>query len=221
MDALSAYMSAAANRVLPAEAAEHAKHHLIDTLAAMISGSQLLPGQAALRYATAHAGKGAATIVGSTLTAGPGDAALANGVMAHADETDDSHNASRSHPGCAVVPAALATGEELGIDGARFLRAVTLGYDIGTRVVTAMGGAEFSYASSLSTASPEHSGRGRCRLRRSRRPADALGADYTAQHPLGSSPGGAISITSRRRSFLHTGAQWRRLGAGAIRLERR
>ena len=151
MDALSAYMSAAANRVLPAEAAEHAKHHLLDTLAAMISGSQLLPGQAALRYATAHAGKGAATIVGSTLTAGPGDAALANGVMAHADETDDSHNASRSHPGCAVVPAALATGEELGIDGARFLRAVTLGYDIGTRVVTAMGGAEFSYASSLST----------------------------------------------------------------------
>jgi 2-methylcitrate dehydratase PrpD len=47
--------------------------------------------------------------------------------MAHADETDDSHNASRSHPGCAVVPAALAAGEEFGIDGARFLRAVTLG----------------------------------------------------------------------------------------------
>jgi 2-methylcitrate dehydratase PrpD len=151
MDALTAYMSAAANRVLPAEAAEHAKHHLLDTLAAMISGSQLLPGRAALRYATAHAGKGVATIVGSTLTAGPGDAALANGVMAHADETDDSHNASRSHPGCAVVPAALATGEELGIDGTRLLRAVTLGYDIGTRVVMAMGGAEFSYASSLST----------------------------------------------------------------------
>src|SRR6202045_527541 len=139
MDALSAYMSAAANRVLPAEAADHAKHHLLDTLAAMISGSQLLPGQAALRYAIAHAGKGAATIVGSTLTAAPIDAALANGVMAHADETDDSHNASRSHPGCAVVPAALAASEQFGIDGARFLRAVTLGYDIGTRVVLAMG----------------------------------------------------------------------------------
>jgi len=49
MDALSAYMSAAANRVLPAEAADHAKHHLLDTLAAMLSASQLLPGQAALR----------------------------------------------------------------------------------------------------------------------------------------------------------------------------
>jgi len=71
--------------------------------------------------------------------------------MAHADETDDSHNGSRSHPGCAVAPAALAVGEAFGIDGARLLRAVTLGYDIGTRVVLAMGGAALSYETSLST----------------------------------------------------------------------
>jgi 2-methylcitrate dehydratase PrpD len=151
IDALCAYMSAAATRALPAEVAEHAKQHLLDTLAAMISGSQLLPGQAALRYVSSRAGKGAATVAGSALTAAAGDAALANGVAAHADETDDSHNASRSHPGCAVVPAALAAGEEFAIDGARLLRAVTLGYDIGTRVVMAMGGADFSYESSLST----------------------------------------------------------------------
>jgi 2-methylcitrate dehydratase PrpD len=151
MQTLSDYMAAAGSRPLPDEATEHAKHHLLDTLAAMISGSELLPGQAAQRYIRAHGGKGAATIAGTMLTAAPSDAALANGVMAHADETDDSHNASRSHPGCAIVPAALAVGEELGIDGARFLRAVTLGYDVGTRVVMAMGGAEFSYESSLAT----------------------------------------------------------------------
>ena len=151
MNELSAYMSAAGTRALPAEATEHAKHHLLDTLAAMISGSQLLPGQAALRYVLAHAGKGAATIAGSAVTAAPVEAALANGVMAHADETDDSHNASRSHPGCAIVPAALAAGEEFGIDGVRFLRAVALGYDVGTRVIMAMGGFELSYESSIST----------------------------------------------------------------------
>src|SRR5437588_1124275 len=151
MAALSAYMIEAGTRALPDEAAEQAKHHLLDTLAAMISGSELPPGQAALRYVRAHGGKGPATVAGSSLTAAPSDAALANGVMAHADETDDSHNASRSHPGCAIVPAALAVAEELGIDGARFLRAVTLGYDIGTRVVLALGGAEFSYESSLAT----------------------------------------------------------------------
>jgi 2-methylcitrate dehydratase PrpD len=120
-------------------------------LAAMISGSELLPGQAALRYVAAHSGKGTATVVATRLTAGAADAALANGVMAHSDETDDSHNASRSHPGCSVVPAALAAGEEFGIDGARLLRAVALGYDIGPRVVMAMGGAAFSYQSSLAT----------------------------------------------------------------------
>jgi 2-methylcitrate dehydratase PrpD len=151
MSTLSTYISAAGTRALPAEVTEHAKYHLLDTLAAMISGSELLPGQAAQRYIRAHGEKGAATIAGSALTAAPVDAALANGVMAHSDETDDSHNASRSHPGCAVVPAALAVGEELGIDGARLLRAVTLGYDIGTRVIIAMGGAAFSYGSSLST----------------------------------------------------------------------
>jgi 2-methylcitrate dehydratase PrpD len=107
MNALSTYMSAAGTRALPTEVAEQAKYHLIDTLAAMISGSELLPGEAALRYIRAHGGRGAATIAGSALTAAAVDAALANGVMAHADETDDSHNASRSHPGCAVVPAAL------------------------------------------------------------------------------------------------------------------
>jgi 2-methylcitrate dehydratase PrpD len=151
MNALSAYMSAAGARALPAEVAEQAKHHLLDTLASMISGSELAPGQAAQRYIRSYSGKGSSTIVGTTLTASPVDAALANGLLAQADETDDSHNASRSHPGCAVVPAALAVGEELGIDGARFLRSVTLGYDVGTRVVMAMNGAAFSYESSFAT----------------------------------------------------------------------
>lgn len=151
MGTLSAYMSAARTRTLSEEVAEQAKFHLLDTLSAMISGSELPPGQAAQRYIRERGGNGGVTVIGSTLTAPPIDAALANGVMAHADETDDSHNESRSHPGCSVVSAALAAGEVYGIDGVGLLRAVTLGYDIGTRVVMAMGGAAFSYESSLST----------------------------------------------------------------------
>src|SRR5438874_6700616 len=78
MSALSAYMSAAAGRPLPAEVAEHAKHHILDTFAAMVSGSELPPGQAALRYLRAHGGKGGTTIAGANLTAAPVEAALAN-----------------------------------------------------------------------------------------------------------------------------------------------
>jgi 2-methylcitrate dehydratase PrpD len=152
MSTLSTYMSAARSRALPEDVIEQAKYHLLDSLAAMVSGSELPPGQAAQRYVREHSGGGGTiTVVGSALTAPPIDAALANGVMTHADETDDSHNESRSHPGCAVVPAALAAGEAYGIDGTVLLRAVTLGYDIGTRVVMAMGGAAFSYESSFAT----------------------------------------------------------------------
>src|SRR5437763_5980276 len=151
MNTLSAYMGAAPTHALPEDVAEHAKHHMLDTIAAMISGSELPPGQAAQRYIREHGGNGAVAVVASAVTAAPSDSALANGVMAHADETDDSHNESRSHPGCAVVPAALASGEIHGIDGTGLLRAVALGYDVGTRVVMAMGGAAFSYESSLAT----------------------------------------------------------------------
>jgi len=151
MRELSEYMSAAASRALPDDVIENAKHHILDTLAAMVSGSELPPGLAALRYAAARGFKGAATIVGSILTAGPADAALTNGVLAHSNETDDSHGPSRSHPGCAVMAAALAAGEQFGIDGARLLRAVTLGYDVGTRVSMAMGGVAFSNESHKSS----------------------------------------------------------------------
>ena len=76
MQTLSDYMAAAGSRPLPDEATEHAKHHLLDTLASMISGSELLPGQAAQRYIRAHGGKGAASIAGTKLTAAPGDAVV-------------------------------------------------------------------------------------------------------------------------------------------------
>jgi 2-methylcitrate dehydratase PrpD len=151
MSALSAYMGEAGMRALPPDAVEHAQHHVLDTLAAMVSGSELAPGQAALRFARAQGGRTAATVVASSLLVNPIEAALANGVLAHADETDDSHNPSRSHPGAAVVPAALAAGEEFGIDGARFLRAVVLGYDVGPRVPMAMGDVEFRNSGHLST----------------------------------------------------------------------
>src|ERR1700758_3567827 len=151
MNTLSSYMSAARAKALPEDVTEQAKYHLLDTLSAMISGSELPPGQAAQRYIREHVGNGGVTVGGSALTAAPIDAALANGVMAHSDETDDSHNESRSHPGCAVVPAALAAGEVYGLDGICLLRAITLGYDVGPRVVMAMGGAAFSYESSLAT----------------------------------------------------------------------
>lgn len=137
MTRLSAYMSEARDRALPDEVIEKVKRHVLDTVAAMVSGSELAPGLAAIKFARAYGGKPVATIVADTTLCGPIEAALANGVMAHADETDDTL-AGPWHPGCAVVPAALAAGEQFGNSGAHFLHAVALGYDIGTRVLLAL-----------------------------------------------------------------------------------
>jgi 2-methylcitrate dehydratase PrpD len=151
MSALSAYMAAAKDRALPADVAEKAKHHILDTIAAMVSGSELPPGHAALALARAQAGRPIATVVGSTILTGPMDAALVNGVLAHSDETDDSHGPSQSHPGASIVPAALALGEERGVSGEHYLRAVTLGYDVGPRMTMALGGVTFRNESRRST----------------------------------------------------------------------
>lgn len=151
MEKLSAYMSEAASRPLPPEVLEKTKQHILDTLAAMISGSELPPGRAALQFARANGGREVATVVTSNFLCGPIEAALTNGVLAHADETDDSHSPSQSHPGCAVVPAALAAGELFAISGAHFLRAVALGYDIGPRFAVTLGGQRFEAESHWST----------------------------------------------------------------------
>jgi 2-methylcitrate dehydratase PrpD len=151
MERLSAYMSEASSRALPDEVVEKTKQHLFDTLAAMISGSELPPGRAALQFARGYGGREVATVVASNFLCGPIEAALTNGMLSHADETDDSHSPSQSHPGCAVIPAALAVGEQFGISGTHFLRAVALGYDIGPRFTMTLGGQRFEAESHWST----------------------------------------------------------------------
>jgi 2-methylcitrate dehydratase PrpD len=135
METLSTYMSEAGQRALPMAVAEQTKDHILDTFAAMISGSELPAGRHAMQFARAIGGEGSATIVASNLLRGPIDAAIVNGACAQADETDDNYSAGGAHPGCAVIPAALAMGESLHVDGVRFVRAVALGYDVGMRAM--------------------------------------------------------------------------------------
>ena len=139
MSALSTYMAEAGSKQLPEGALEQAKLHILDTFAAMVSGSTLRPGKLAIAFACGYGGEKVATVTASDVVVGPMEAALANGILAHSDETDDSHAPSVSHPGAPVVSAALAAGERFGVDGSRFVRAVTLGYDVGTRVTMMLG----------------------------------------------------------------------------------
>jgi 2-methylcitrate dehydratase PrpD len=151
MTRLSTYMAEAGDKPLPAPVIEKTKQHVLDTLAAMVSGADLPPGRFAINFARIYKGEPVATVAASALVVGPIEAALVNGILAHADETDDTHPLSLSHPGAAVVPAALAAGERFGIDGDRFLRAVALGYDIGPRFTATLGRQQYQATTSRST----------------------------------------------------------------------
>jgi 2-methylcitrate dehydratase PrpD len=144
-------MSEAGGRALPEEALEKAKQHILDTFAAMVSGSELAPGRFAINFARAHSAEKSATVVASNVVCGAIEAAFSNAMLAHSDETDDSHAPSESHPGASVVPSALAAGEQFDIDGARFLRAVALGYDVGTRFTMTVGAGAFQTPNHIST----------------------------------------------------------------------
>lgn len=139
MEKISSYMAEARNSVLPDNVVQETKHHILDTIAAMVSGSELPPGRAAIQFAQAYGGEKIATVVASQILCGPIEAAFANGELAHSDESDDDFTTGGAHPGCAVVPAALASGEQFGISGTHFLRAVALGYDIAMRAMKTVG----------------------------------------------------------------------------------
>ena len=135
MRALSTYLSHAVRRAPPKAVMDRAKLHIVDTFAAMISGTQLVPGQQAISYVKTLGGKPEAGVIGTNIVVSASHAALANGMLGHSDETDDTHPPSQTHPGTSVVPAAMAIGERNRLPGKTVLRAIIAGYDICARML--------------------------------------------------------------------------------------
>jgi 2-methylcitrate dehydratase PrpD len=136
---LARYMAQARELRLAPHVAQEAKHRILDTLAAMVSGSHLQAGEMAIRFARAQGGVAEATVLTTDIRTSAVNAALANGMFAHADETDDFEPVTKAHPGSHVVPAALAMAEREGRSGAQLLAGVTLGYDVCCRFLLALG----------------------------------------------------------------------------------
>jgi 2-methylcitrate dehydratase PrpD len=135
---LSDYIAQSAARPLEPEVADEAKKRIVDTMIAMLSGSHLKPGRVGRAFVLARSARGGASIAGTRERSSTELAALANGMAAHADETDDANDFARIHPGASIVPAALAVGEADDIDGNTLLRAVALGYNVAIGMVLAI-----------------------------------------------------------------------------------
>src|SRR5437867_1573146 len=136
---LARYMVAARGRELPPAVVLAAKHRILDTLGAIVSGARLKPGEMAISYVRRLGGTPETSVPATDIRTSAVNAALAAGMFAHADETDDFEPVTKAHPGCAVVPAALSMGQRENRSGEDFLRAVTLGYDLCCRLLMALG----------------------------------------------------------------------------------
>lgn len=136
---LARYMASVGAAPVPDAVAEACKHRILDTIAAMVSGARMHPGDAALAYVRSLGGTAQATVMASDLRTNAVNAALANAMLAHADETDDFEPSTKAHPGSSAVPAALAMAEKNGASGDAVIRSVALGYDLCSRLLNALG----------------------------------------------------------------------------------
>ena len=130
---LGAFAAATGLEAVPAAVVERAKVSLLHDFAMAMAGRS--------RETVAHVvakrcwpSPAEATLLHDGMRVSLEGAAFANAALMHARSQDDTHAGSTSHPGTAVIPAALALAEAQGQSGAEFLLAVVLGYEILGRV---------------------------------------------------------------------------------------
>jgi len=126
---------------IPAEVVEAAKLHLLDVVGCGLAAHALgeaTAGRAAIEEA---GGESDSTVIGSARRLPAAAAALANGMLCHGLDFDDTHSDSVAHVSAVVCPAALAVGEVRGVDGRELLAAIVAGNEIVTRVGMAAPGA--------------------------------------------------------------------------------
>jgi len=137
VDRLARFLSTLQFENLPRDVVEKAKIHLADTLGAALAGTRSSEFHTASRIADAPGGT---PVWGTGRRIAARDAALVNGVAAHAFELDDSGGCD--HSGAVVVPAVFAALSETKrpVSGKSLITAIVAGYDAGRRILEAAGG---------------------------------------------------------------------------------
>jgi 2-methylcitrate dehydratase PrpD len=113
------------------EASRAAARSLIKDQLAIQIGAARLPWSRQVRSAR-QLRQGLATLVGENTKVAAADAAYLNATYGHGFEYDDF--AGNAHPGCCVVPTALAVGEEVDATLKEMLVAMVAGYEVYVRI---------------------------------------------------------------------------------------
>jgi 2-methylcitrate dehydratase PrpD len=114
--------------------------HTLDTFGAALAGSTSNEAKLARTTFCAAQETGASLCWGTSQRLSARSAALVNGIAAHAFELDDTGGCD--HSGAVVLPAlmALIPTLERPVTGKELLTAITVGYDVGRRVLESFGG---------------------------------------------------------------------------------
>lgn len=128
---------------VPARTVEVVREHLLDTIGCGLAAAAVGEGMSAMRVALDHAEGGPASLLGTAETAAAAPAALANGMLCHGLDFDDTHEESIAHIATVVGPAALAAGQAAGADGEALLEAVVVGTEAVARLGMAASGGGF------------------------------------------------------------------------------
>jgi 2-methylcitrate dehydratase PrpD len=127
---------------LPDVVSSEARRCLLDWFGCAIAGGIEPPATLLRRLPR---GDGRSRLLPDGAHADPRIAALINGTASHTVEVDDIFSPGLYHPGVVTVPAALALAEDRRVDGARLLRAIALGYEVGNRIARAVNPAHYAY----------------------------------------------------------------------------
>ncbi|VVO66443.1 hypothetical protein PS858_01062 [Pseudomonas fluorescens] len=123
---------------LPPALVAQATRHILDTFGASLAGAG---SDVAKQARQVFEGEGGTTLVwGTEVRVGAAQAAMLNGVAAHALELDDTGGCD--HSGAVVLPAVMAAVSMCTrpVSGRELITAVVIGYDVGRRVLEACGG---------------------------------------------------------------------------------
>lgn len=112
---------------------------LLDHLACALRGACLPWGRQLSGWAASYGGAGNSLILGTAIRTSAMIAGLVNATAAHGLELDDTHDASLSHPGAAVVATAIAIASERSVTGQQLFAAIAAGYEVTARVGMATG----------------------------------------------------------------------------------
>ncbi len=135
---LASFCSRVTLEEIPEEVLEKARLCVLDFVANLYGSLGLEAVSAVVSYVRSLGETGIATALGCGFRTGLHSAAFLNGVGAEALEAQDGLRFGGNHPGTAVIPAAFAVAEQLGLGGARFLEAVVAGYEAADRIASAV-----------------------------------------------------------------------------------